>query len=432
MPDRVLDRPFDTAPEASSEPILRTMILVSDSGNDPFGDRNPFQGMPIFGDLAKMFQGQGNLSWDAARQFALGIATNNEAEANVDPLARIQIEQLARVAELQIANATGLSTSQSGLGLTIIPVNRSTWAEQTIEAYRPLFDILADSLHEEDGAANGLDEPDPGDPMGFMGPLMKMIGPMMLGLTAGSMVGHLATRSFGQYDLPIPRPPSDQLALIVPNIDEFGSEWSLPADDLRLWVCLYEVAHHAVLGVPHVRARLESLLHEYLRGFEPDAGRLENELSGFENLDLSAPDAFQQMMGDPAVVLGAIQSPAQQAMLPQIQALVSVVEGYVDVVMDEVGTGLLSSYSMVTEAVRRRRVEAVQSDRFVERLFGLELTQPAYDRGAQFVRGVIERGGKDALGRLWLSERELPTPAEVDAPGLWLARIDLPEPDTDA
>ena len=80
---------------------------------------------------------------------------------------------------------------------------------------------------------------------------------------------------------------------------------------------------------------------------------------------------------------------------------------------------------MVTEALRRRRVTADPSDRFVERLFGLELTQAHYERGAAFVDGVVERAGADALERLWTSERELPTPAEIDAPGLWLARIDL-------
>jgi uncharacterized protein (DUF2342 family) len=84
---------------------------------------------------------------------------------------------------------------------------------------------------------------------------------------------------------------------------------------------------------------------------------------------------------------------------------------------------------MVTEALRRRRVTADPSDRFVERLFGLELTQAHYDRATAFVDGVVERAGSDALERMWRSERELPTPAEIDAPGLWLARIDLPEPD---
>ncbi len=404
---------------------------MSDSGNgpgdDPFGGINPFGGLPIFGDLAKMFQQQGSMSWDAARQFALSIATDGTPEGNVDPVERIQIEQLARVAELQIANATGLDISRSGAGLTILPVNRTTWTQRTLDDYRPLFEILSASLTDDTPAEPG--PPDPNDPMGFMGPLMKMIGPMMLGLTAGSMVGHLAQRSFGQYDLPIPRPATDELMLIVPNLDEFGREWSLPPDDLRLWVCLHEVAHHVVLGVPHVRARMDQLLHDYLAGFEPDPDRLENELGGFESMDLSGPDAFQQMLGNPEVILGAIQSPAQRELLPHLEALVTTIVGYVDHVMDNVGGSLLSSYAMVTEAVRRRRVEAAASDRFVEQLFGLELTQAAYDRGSAFIDGVVERSGEEALARLWQSERELPTPAEVDAPGLWLARIDLPTTD---
>jgi uncharacterized protein (DUF2342 family) len=72
-------------------------------------------------------------------------------------------------------------------------------------------------------------------------------------------------------------------------------------------------------------------------------------------------------------------------------------------------------------------VTAGPADRFVERLLGLHLDQAQYDRGAAFVRGVLERSGPDALARLWAGERELPTPAELDAPGLWLARIDLPD-----
>jgi uncharacterized protein (DUF2342 family) len=93
--------------------------------------------------------------------------------------------------------------------------------------------------------------------------------------------------------------------------------------------------------------------------------------------------------------------------------------------MDTVGHGLIGSYPMLTEALRRRRVTADPSDRFVERLFGLGLTQEQYERGSAFVNGVVDRAGAAGLERLWLSARELPTPAEVDAPGLWLARIDL-------
>jgi putative hydrolase len=403
------------------------MLGVTDPGDD--ATPNPFQGMPIFGDLARMLQQQGAVSWDAARQFALSIATGGQSEANVDPLERIRIEQLARVAELQIANATGLDPAPGGRGLTILPVNRTVWTQRTLDAYRPLFEVLATSLSQAPAEPDAA--PDPSDPLGFMAPLMKMIGPMMLSLTAGSMVGHLAQRSFGQYDLPIPRSGPDELALVVANIEHFGDEWSLPADDLRLWVCLHEAAHHAVLGVPHVRARLDELLHRYLTGFEPDPGRLEDELGGLEDLD-GGPEAFQQLLGNPEVVLGAIQSPAQKAMLPQFEALVTVVVGYVDHVMDRIGPGLVTGYPMITEAVRRRRVESAASDRFVERLLGLELTQAAYDRGSSFVDGIHERAGSAGVARLWRSARELPTPAEVDAPGLWLARIDLPDTDADA
>src|SRR5262249_33022492 len=198
-------------------------------------------------------------------------------------------------------------------------------------------------------------------------------------------------------------------------------------DDLRLWVCVHEVARHTVLSVPHVRERLESLLKRYVAGFEPDPNALETRLG---ELDVSDPNALQrlpELLGDPEVLLGAMQSPAQRGLLPQLEAVVAVVVGYVDHLMDTIGEGLIGSYGMVTEALRRRRVTADPSDRFVQRLFGLELTQAHYDRGMAFVDGVIQRGGTDALERLWKSQRELPTPAELDAPGLWLARIDLPD-----
>ncbi|MED6329893.1 MAG: zinc-dependent metalloprotease, partial [Actinomycetota bacterium] len=74
-----------------------------------------------------------------------------------------------------------------------------------------------------------------------------------------------------------------------------------------------------------------------------------------------------------------------------------------------------------------RRVGTGEADRFVERILGLDLTQDQVDRGTACVEGVVDRNGADGLARLWSDKRHLPTPAEVDAPGLWLARIDLPD-----
>ena len=131
---------------------------------------------------------------------------------------------------------------------------------------------------------------------------------------------------------------------------------------------------------------------------------------------------------DPEMVLGAVRSPDQEALLPHLEALVAVVIGYVDHVMDDIGGTLIGSYRQVTEAVRRRRVGTGDADRFVERILGLNLTLEQVDRGSAFVAGVVERSGTDGLGRLWAGAQNLPTPSEVDAPGLWLARIDLPDP----
>ena len=404
-----------------------SVAIVSDPGSP-----NPFEGFPLFGDLAKLLgQGGGRVPWDAARNLALAVATDNTSEPNVDPLERIKLEQLARVADLHVANLTGLTTSVTGRELTVLPVTRGAWADRTLDDYRPLLEKLAASLGTTDALAT--DEPDlgagePDDQLAAMlGPMMQAMQPMMVAMTAGSMVGHLARRAFGQYDLPIPRRPSDELLIVVPNLDAFGAEWSLPADDLRLWICLHEIAHHAVLGVPHVRARIETLIGEYTTNFRNDPGAIEERLG---QLDLGSSDpmaGLQKALGEPGALLGAIQSDAQRALLPRLEAIVAVVVGVVDHVMDEVGGKLISSYVMLTEALRRRRVETADSDRFVERLLGLELTQAVYDRGTAFVEGVIERAGPEGLARLWEGEAMLPSPPEVDAPGLWLARIDLPD-----
>jgi len=407
------------------------------SGFGPFGAGDPFGGMPFFADLAKMLSQQGPVSWDAARQLAASIATGGESEPNVDPLDRIQFEQLARVADLHVGSTTGLSTSQSGR-LEIAPVTRTEWINRSLEVYRPLIESIAASLGVDEATGDDLStssgllmtpdaDTDPDAQLdAWLGGMMHVLAPMMLGMTAGSMLGHLAARSFGQYDLPVPRPGSDEVVVVVRNLDEFGTEWSLERDELRLWICLHEITHHAVLGIPHVRRRLQDLLADLAGGFEPDTRGLEDRLGDIDPSDPQGLSSLQSMFGDPEALLGAIRSPSQLARLPELEALTAVIVGYVDWVMDTIGGRLMASYGQITEALRRRRVEEAPSDRFVGQLLGLDLRQEHYDRGAAFIDGVVQRAGIDALDRLWKSERELPTPNEVDAPGLWLARIDIP------
>ena len=418
------------------------------ASDDP---QDPFAG--LFGALGEMFgsgisgtgglpglpggfpTGGGTGGSDPARQIAMAVASEGGSEPNVDPVVRIGYESLLRVAELQIADRTGLQVAHAA-ALHLRPVTRTAWASESVDAYRPYLTRMS-HIPGDPGDPGGpsdmgsglhLDPSDQdADPStAWLSGLLAAMAPMMAGITTGTMVGRLALRSLGTYDLPIPR-DGDELLIVVPNVEAFATDWSLPAEDLRLWICLHEVAHHAVLGVPHLRTVLTDLLTRHAGAFRNDPSALRDRLG---DIDLTGgPEALVRLQEslDPEMVLGAVRSPEQEALLPRLEALVAVVIGYVDHVMDDIGSTLIGSYRQVTEAVRRRRVGTGEADRFVERILGLDLTQEQVDRGAAFVDGVVERSGGEGLDRLWADERNLPTPAEVDAPGLWLARIDLPD-----
>ncbi len=378
----------------------------------------------FLGEFMKMLSGAGSPSANSARDLARSIATGGESEPNIDPKDRIKIEELVRVAELQVQSATQLVVARSGT-LRVEVVNRSQWVDSTIEHYRPLLGTIATSISTSLPTPDELSENDPMSQM--MAGLQQMLESMLLTMTTGSMVGELARVAFGGFHLPLPRPADAPLLVLLPNVDQFGQQWSLDADDLRLWVCLHEAAHRAVLGVPHVGERLSDLLQRHAGAFERDPEALNEHLSAF---DLSAgPEALAELdktFSDPEMIFGAVRSPAQAALEPEITALVAAITGYVDHVMDQTGGSIIGSYGRVTEALRRRRTQTGASDRLVERLLGLELDQNQFDRGTAFVEGVIERAGTEGLDRLFDDPAHLPTPSEVDAPGLWLARIDLP------
>lgn len=387
----------------------------------PFG---PTGGGPLddlMRNLTRLLTAQGPVNWEIARQMAQWGATGGQPEPNPDPVARVRLEELLRVAELQVTAATGLSAAHDGV-LTARAVTKAEWALRTLDQWRPTLEKLASSLTEAD------DDPEadtPADPMSqLIGNLPQVIGPFLFGVQAGSMVGQLATRSFAAYDLPVPRPVRNDLLFVPSTIDTFAQEWSLNADDVRLWVCLHEVTHHAVVSLPHVHDRIDQLIDEYVSAFEPDRAGLEDRLSNF---DPSDPTTLQEAFGDPQTLLGDLQSDAQRRIQVPLRTLLSAVTGYVDHVMDSVGQRLIGSYASLTEALRRRRLEDGKGSRALGQLLGIELDAPAYETGRAFVRGVLERAGEDGLALLWHSERELPTPAELQAPGLWLARIELPD-----
>lgn len=409
---------------------------VNDSG--PFDDDDDlpegFDFANLFGQggdpnqlLAGLMQlfggaGAGAGGLNNALNVAVSIATGGKSEPNVDPIDRMSLEQLVRVAELQIGEATGLRTSTAG-PLTIVPVTKADWVRKSMVAYKPVLEQLAAAM-----ASPPVDSSDP--QMMMLEQMFSAMRPMMVNMTTGSMVGHLGSGAIGTYDLPLPRPGNDELLVVVSNLDEFGNEWSLDKEELRMWIALSEVAHHAVLSVPHVAKAMSAVLGRYTNAFRNDPTMMNEAFDGLGELgdlsDLAGLQArIQEAFGDPMAMLGSMRSPEQEAILPELDTLVAVVVGYVDHIMDEVGTKLISNYAMLTEALRRRRVTTADSDRFVQRLLGLDLDQEHYERGRTFIDGIVERSDRDALSRLWQSEEALPTPTELTSPGLWLSRMDI-------
>lgn len=390
-------------------------------GDFPAGSGdNPFAGLPMFGEFAKLLGSQGPLNWDAARQFAAMAATGGASEGNPDPAVRMRLQELARILELHVHDITGTDT----MFPEITSVGRGEWARRTLEAYRPLFTELAVSLGRRDA---GTDVEAPTDPMmAMMANLSQMMAPSMMGMAIGSMVGRMAARTFGQYDLPIPR--DDAALLVVPaNIDAFADDWSLPVDEMRLWVLAQELVGHTLLGISTLRTQFADLVRTHVGAFRPDPSALAERL-GSIGVDEGADPmlAVQQLFGDPALLLGAVQSAEQALLAPRLDAATAAVVGCVDYLVDSVSVRVIGGNALrIAEAVRRRRVEAGADEMFVHRLLGLHLSNEQVQRGKTFAAGVVDRVGEAGLTRLMGRPDALPTPAELEAPGLWIARVEL-------
>jgi putative hydrolase len=389
---------------------------------------NPMGG--LLGDLLKVIgSGPGGAeSWfEAARTLAFGVATDGGEDEHPDPLVRIAFEELARVAELHITEMTGLAPTAPTGGASFEAVGPGQWSFRVLEAYRPVLRSMVEAQRQgasDVPASLDLSSLDPEAVSGLGGLLAQFaqtLGPVFLGMQFGSAAGHLARRAFGQYALPLPWPESPTLLLVPGNVARFAEDWSLPLQEVQLWVCLRELTMHAVLSRPGVRSSLMTLLGD------ASAHAAAAQRSVVERLGegLGDPAALEDALGDPEALLADLISPEQRNISSALTAQTTAIGAYVDHVTSRIAETLTSSPAALREAWYRYRIEEGKGEQAFAGLFGLNVGQDEVDRGRSFVTGVVERAGEEALARLWGDELDLPTPAEVDAPGLWLARIGL-------
>ena len=368
---------------------------------------------------------QGPLQWDIARQTALMAGTQGLTEHNVDPQRRMAVEQLAGVVQMHTAEVTGLDSYNPS---AIEVVGRATWINLTLDTWKPYFDALAQAIAGDThlSAPDAAAPDDVGDPMqAMLANVSKMIAPSMLGMSVGTLVGRLAVNTFGQFDLPLPREPHGRLVIVIGNVDNFADEWSIPRDDMVVWALTHELVTHSVFSVHHVRNTLRQLIIDFASGFQPNPGALSESIG---QLDVSSGDPMKildSLLSDPTVLLGAQRSAAQSRIAPVLDAVVAAVIGYIDHCVDRATANILGDGSRIAEAVRRRRVAQSNDRIFVERLLGLDLTPEQVATGQQFIAGVLERAGENGIAQLLATPGNLPTPAELVAPGLWLARLEV-------
>ena len=380
-------------------------------------------GIPFFDQIAKAMSSAGPVQWDMARQFAMMTATNSSAEPNVEPTARIAVQQLSTVADLHVRDVTGLSTSDTNQPPVIDVVTRSTWTHHTLEAFKFYFsDFSGNSTPTSDESdleleSNGMDA--------MMANLTKMMAPAMLGMSVGSMVGQLSLRAFGQYDLPLPREPKSQLLFVARNSEEFAKDWSIKVEDMQMWLLIQELTFHALFRIGFIREAITDSVKQHVAGFHANPNALGQRLTNIDVTNTDPAAIMQQLLGDPTMLLGSERSASQKALAPKLDAMICAIVCYADHVVDTVASRILGNGAQISEAVRRRRVESSSQDQYVEQLFGIYLTDDQVDRGQRFIAGVIERAGEDGLAKLWTRNGNLPTPNEIAAPGLWIERINL-------
>jgi putative hydrolase len=402
----------------------------------------------MLGDLVRMMPTGPGVQWQLAYQLAAQIASGGGPDANPDPIERIRLEELSAIAELHVAEVTGMPVSPSGTSVRLVPTSRVEWARRILDIWHPVLDRLVAVLAPdfegeatepgEGGSASGAGSPDPSAQLeGLGGPddeaeaeMEALLGqwatamfPAMTAWQVGSVAGHLAERALGQYDVPLSAATGNELLVVTANLASVAADWSLPIDDLRLWLCVHEMAYHTALSRPAVSDRIASLVIEHAQRVRPDADALGQLLQQADPSDMAS---FAQILGDPSALQQGEATAALEQVRAELDAVTAAVSGYAEYVTTLIANRLIGNTVPIGEAMRRRRVSRGDGEKVAETLFGLRLDQAQIDRGARFVAGVLDRSGELQLAKMWTDATHLPTPAEVDAPGLWLARLELP------
>lgn len=393
---------------------------MSDTPETPGTPEGPFAEVPLFAELQRvLFSGSGPVNWELARQVGIAVAVQ---DGDPDPTEqdRRELEETVRLAELQVADLTGLS-SPPGVA-TVEAVRRSQWVETGLRGLRGLFEPGAERMAKalaEAEQPETIDEAAEG-PLPGLGAIVERMPPLLMGVQVGMVLGQLGRQVLTQYDVPFPRDDRPALRFVVGNLARFEKEWSLPRTEFRAWAALHETTHAFQLARPWVHAHVLGLVKDVAEGLQIDLAAIEERLS---TLDPSDPEALSRAIGDPAELFGQAVDEEQRLRIGRLQAFVAAAEGHADHVMSIVGGRILGSYARIDEAMRRHHEARGAEERVTERLLGLDVGQDLHRLAREFCDRVAELAGEATLAGMWEGAEALPSMPELEEPTLWLSRI---------
>ena len=310
-----------------------------------------------------------------------------------------ELRDAAHRALQPVADTARLDATE-GAKSPVYVVDRAAWIDVNVESMSALLNPVVDALTAKRKA----------------GPRARAVGAKVTGTETGALMGFVASKVLGQFDLAPGGQPS--MLLVAPNIVSAERELGVDPSDFRLWVCLHEETHRVQFtAVPWLREHLIDRIRTLAVDMVPDPEMLQQRLQAAAK---AIPGLLREGSGGLTDLIGTAE---QRAELANITAIMSLLEGHADVVMDDVGPQIVPTVEEIRRKFNARRKGSVGPDRIIRRLLGLEAKMRQYRDGAAFCRAVQEQIGVDGFNAVWAGPANLPTADEIYAPATWVARV---------
>ena len=346
------------------------------------------------------------IDWEQARRFALRVSQWDQAGIPDRVTRRAQYTRLVEQSEPLIAEYLGVQLPQPINRVYV--VDRREWLEANFTSFEVLF-APVEELYTRVGARQSA-----------LAASLGQINGMLIGSQMGVLLGFLARRVLGQYDLSLLSPDPQvrgSLYFVEPNIARVQTQLGLSDEDFRLWIALHECTHvFEFEAYPWVRPYFNSLLRQFL-----------DQLSTqFETLGVGLPQLLGRLVGGRESGRHWIErmlTPEQQRVFDQLQALMSLVEGYSNHIMNAIGGRLLPSFEQIEQRIQQRQQNRPLIEELFNRITGMDLKLAQYQQGEAFVNAVAQARGVAFVNRVWDRPENLPTMAEIREPQRWIARM---------